>query len=79
MQHIQALFAEADKIGKTTGLDQRQILKVDSSFKGTSWFMYLSHTKGDVGVLVGLIGVNALSIIPEQISTGWAVVRERRD
>lgn len=40
---------------------------------------HLSDVKDDVGVLVVLVGVDALSVIPEQISTGRAVIRESRD
>lgn len=37
---------------------------------------HLSDVEEDVGVLVGLVGVEALSVIPEQISTGRTIVRE---
>lgn len=40
---------------------------------------HLRDVEDDVGVLVILVGVDALSVVPEQISTGWAIVRESRD
>lgn len=40
---------------------------------------HLSDIKDDVRVLVGLVGVDALSVVPVQISTGWTVIRESWD
>lgn len=40
---------------------------------------HLRDVEDDVGVLVVLVGVDALSVVPEQISTGRAIVGESRD
>lgn len=40
---------------------------------------HLRHTEEDVGVLAALIGVDALPVVPEQISTGRALIGEGRD
>lgn len=39
----------------------------------------LSDIKDDVGVLVALVGVEALPVVPEQISNGRTVLSESRD